>query len=219
MLFSIKDDMSNARFRDAHNDIINEFSAEGEGNSIAVVNANQLDVNEMGKSNRDMDFANLQAMTEKAIAKRYNVPIPLISDENSTYNNLTLAYEALYDNAVIPIVNQILDGLSELLFPRFNIEPEFARLVVDTSGIAAIAQRQAEIAVSRRSSHVWTENELRNAQGLEAIKNGDCIYRPSSWVNDEQLEKEAEDEARLLSSEESENYENEIDPTSESEGK
>lgn len=110
------------------------------------MNSNQLDVTEMGKSNRDMDFAQLQSMTEKAIAKRYNVPIPLISDEMSTYNNLTTAYEALYDNAVIPVANQILDGLSDFLFPRFNLNPQLARLIVDTSEIAAISKRQAEIA-------------------------------------------------------------------------
>ena len=201
MLFSIKDDMSNTRFREAKNQIINEFAGDTGGNSIAVVNSNQLDVTEMGKSNRDMDFAQLQSMTEKAIAKRYNVPIPLISDEMSTYNNLTTAYEALYDNAVIPVANQILDGLSDFLFPRFNLNPQLARLIVDTSEIAAISKRQAEIAEKRRKSYVWTDNELRTAQGLKAMQNGDRIFRPSSWVNDDEpiIDEEIENNVRLVS--------------------
>lgn len=196
LLFSIKESMSQEQFRNARNNIINEFSDEGQGNSIAVINANQMNIEEMGKSHRDMDFVTLQMMTEKAIAKRYNVPIPLISDESSTYNNLTTAYEALYDNAVLPTANQLLDGLSDLLFPRYNLNPQTSRLIADPSGIAAIAQRQADIAEKRRKSYVWSDNELRHEQGLKPIDNGDNIYRPSSWVNDEQLE--AEKEARLV---------------------
>lgn len=185
LVFNIRDDLSYEKFRNAKNAIINDFSGANGGNSIAVLNANQLDVKEMGNSNRDMDFAILQAMTEKAIAKRYQVPLQLISDETSTYNNMTTAYEALYDNAVIPVLNEILAGLSDLLFPRFNLDPQTARIKVNVAKMVALAKRTSIVAEKRRSSYTYTDNEIRAGFGLEAIKGGESVYRPAAWTKDE----------------------------------
>lgn len=181
LLFSIKEDMNPTKFQEAKDAIISQYSGDG-GAGIGVVNANQVDVKEMGVNNKDMDFATLQAMTEKAIAKRYNVPLPLISDESSTYNNLSTAYQALYDNAVIPVANQIYDGMGDLLFPRYRIDPSKTRFCVDVTGIPAIAERMADITLKRRQGGTWTEDELRADQGLEKIINGDVIYRAANLI-------------------------------------
>ena len=185
LVFNIRDDMSYEKFRNAKNTIINDFSGANDGNSIAVVNANQMDVKEMGNSNRDMDFAHLQSMTEKAIAKRYNVPVQFVSDDASTFNNITTAYESLYDNAVIPVLEDILDGMSNILFPRFNLDPQTSRIKVNVGQIIALAKRSATVAEKRRNSFTYTDNEIRAGFGLEPIKNGDSIYRPATWVEDE----------------------------------
>lgn len=181
LLFSIKDDMSAPKFEEAKNRIMAQYAGDN-GNSIGVVNANQVDVTEMGVNNKDMDFANLQSMTEKAIAKRYGVPLPLISDDASTYNNLATAYQALYDNAVIPVANQIFDGIGDMLFPRFKLDPSKTRFKVDEAAIPAIAERMAEIAEKRRKSYTWTDNELRAEQGLDPVKDGDQLYRPANLL-------------------------------------
>ena len=184
LVFNIKDDMSYEQFRNAKNTIVDDFSGP-EGNSIGVVNADQIAVQELGKTNQDMDFATLQSMTEKAVAKRYNVPMPLISDKSATFNNLTTAYESLYDNAVVPIANQILDGLSNLLFPRFKLDSNITKLSINEAKITALASRAALVAQTKRNSYTYTDNEIRSGFGLEAIDNGNSIYRPSTWVSDE----------------------------------
>lgn len=181
LLFSLKEDMNNEKFQEAKNAILASYSGEN-GNGIGVVNANQVEVKEMGVNNKDMDFATLQAMTEKAIAKRYGVPLPIISDDSSTYNNLSTAYQALYDNAVIPVANQIYDGLGDLLFPRYRMDPSSARFCIDVTGVPAIAERMADITLKRRQGGTWTEDELRSEQGLSPIQNGDTIYRPANWL-------------------------------------
>lgn len=124
----------------------------------------------MGNSNRDMDFAHLQSMTEKAIAKRYNVPVQFVSDDASTFNNITTAYESLYDNAVIPVLEDILDGMSNILFPRFNLDPQTSRIKVNVGQIIALAKRSATVAEKRRNSFTYTDNEIRAGFGLEPIK-------------------------------------------------
>lgn len=181
LLFSIKEDMKPEKFQEAKNALIAQYSGDG-GAGIGVVNANQIEVTEMGVNNKDMDFATLQSMTEKAIAKRFNVPLPLISDDSATYNNLSTAYQALYDNAIIPVANQIYDGLADLLFPRYKIDPAKTRFCIDTSTIPAIAERLAEITLKRRQAGTWTEDELRAEQGLEPIINGDQIYRAANLI-------------------------------------
>lgn len=190
LLFSIKDEMSSEKFQETKNMIMAQYSGD-QGNSIGVVNANQIDVQEMGLNNRDMEFAALQGMTEKAIAKRYGVPLPLISDDAATYNNLATAYQALYDNASFPVCNQLLDGLGDLLFPRYKLDPSKARFRIDEAQIPAIAMRQAEIAEKKRKAGVYKDNEIRGDMGLAPIGDGDVIYRPANLLpgmqsNDEQ---------------------------------
>lgn len=181
LLFSIKEDMKPEKFQETKNQLIAQYSGDT-GAGVGVVNANQIEVKEMGVNNRDMDFANLQSMTEKAIAKRYGVPMQLVSDATSSYNNLSTAYQALYDNATIPTGNQLFDGLGDLLFPRFKLDPKKTRFLIDTSEIPAIAERMAEITLKRRQSATWTENELRAPQGLQPIPDGDRIWRAANLL-------------------------------------
>ncbi len=181
LLFSIKDEMTTTKFQEAKQQLIAQYSGDN-GAGIGVVNAHQIDVQEMGINNKDMDFANLQSMTEKAVAKRYNVPMALVSDASSTYNNLSTAYQALYDNAIIPNANQIFDGLGDLLFPRFKLDPKKTRFKVDVTSVPAIAERMADIAIKRRQSGTWKDNELRAEQGLDPVKDGDVIYRPANLL-------------------------------------
>lgn len=181
LLFNIKEDMSQEKFQNAKQQLIAQYSGDN-GAGVGVVNANQIEVKEMGVNNKDMDFANLQSMTEKAVAKRYNVPMALVSDASSTYNNLSTAYQALYDNAIIPTANQIFDGLGDLLFPRFKLDPAKTRFKVDITSVPAIAERMADIAIKRRQSGTWKDNELRAEQGLDPVADGDVIYRAANLL-------------------------------------
>lgn len=181
LLFSILEDLNPEKFAEAKEQIISQYSSD-QGQSIAVVKGSQIDVKEMGVTNKDMDFATLQKMTEKAIAKRYNYPLALISDDSSTFNNLSTAYQALYDNCVMPVARQLYDALGALLLPRYNLDPALVHLKVDDSSVPAIALRMAEIAQTRRNSYTWKENELRAGQGLDPLEDGDKVYRPANLM-------------------------------------
>lgn len=191
LLFSIKDEMSWLKFQEAKNQIMDQFSGT-QGNTIGVVQADQIDVKEMGSNNRDMDFYNLQQMSEKAIGKRFGIPMQLINDGSSSYNNLSTAVQCFYDDAVTPLSRTILETLSEMLLPRYGLSQQTARLYADTSNVPAIAQRTVELTKQRREIYTMTDNELRREQSLEDIENGDSVWRPATWVNDEQYEEQQE---------------------------
>ena len=195
LLFTIKDDMSYLKFQEAKNQILDQFSGPA-GNSIGVVHADQIDVTEMGANNRDMDFYNLQQMAEKSIAKRLNIPMQLVNDGSSSYNNLSTAVQCFYDDAVTPLSNTILESVSDMLLPRFGLDLKTSRLVADTSHVPAIALRTSELTKIRRESYIMTDNELRRDERLEDVENGDSIWRPATWVNDEQYE-DMQENARL----------------------
>ena len=195
LVFQIKDDMSHTKFQDAKESIKSQYSG-AEGSSIAVINANQMDVSEMGNTNRDMDFAVLQAMTEKAIAKRFNVPLPLISDDSSTYNNLNTAYAALYDRAVLPAAREILSGLASLLFPRFGLTS--ARFEIDLTKIPSLAERNAALIKQMRDTNIYSENELRLRAHLPPIPKGDQIFRTASLVSGEEIDDYMDDNPTLI---------------------
>lgn len=195
LVFQIKDDMSLSKFQDAKESIKNQFAGT-EGTSIAVVNANQMNVSEMGNTNRDMDFATLQKMTEKAIAKRFNIPLPLVSDDSSTFNNLTTAYAALYDRAVIPTAREILSGLQTLLFPRFGLTN--AQFEIDLTKIPSLAERNASLIKQMRDTNIYSENELRSRAHLPPIPKGEQIFRNAGLISGEEIDDYQDDNPTII---------------------
>ena len=191
LLFSIKDDMSFLKFQEVKQQIHDQYSGT-EAESVAVVNASQIDVSELGINAKDMDFAKLELMVQKSVAKRFSVPMQLVSDEKSSYNNMSTAYQALFDNCVLPLSSDILEGLSAMLLPRFDIDPSKAKLCVDTEKVPSLAIRRAELAEKKRASYACTDNEIRRVLMLGDVERGEQIYRPAGWVSDEEMDEVTE---------------------------
>ena len=191
LLFSIKDDMSFLKFQEVKQQIHDQYSGT-ESESVAVVNANQIDVSELGLNPKDMDFAAMETMVQKSIAKRYNVPLQMVNDQTSSYNNLSTAYQQLYDACVLPLASDILGGLGAMLLPRFDIDASKAKLCVDTEKVPSLAFRRAELAEKKRASYAVTDNEIRRCLHLPDVERGDQIYRPAGWVSDEQMDEVTE---------------------------
>ena len=65
---------------------------------------------EAQSSPRDMDFLNTSREMAKLVASALGVPLPLIDNDASTFNNMATAREAFYTNTIIPLFREFLSS-------------------------------------------------------------------------------------------------------------
>jgi len=136
---------------------------------------------EMGKSNRDMDFAKLMQSKAEAIYTRLNIPLPLITSSAMTMNNLSVAQLALYDNAVLPLLSKLYGELTLFLGARFGLT-EDEILSCDPATIPALQSRRLTNLLMQSKLNILSPNEQRAALGREGFEGGDDIYQPANLL-------------------------------------
>lgn len=136
---------------------------------------------EMGKSNRDMDFRNLKRDDAVAIYNRLKVPLALVTPEQMTLSNMEVAKLSLYDNAVLPLCRRLLEELTLFIGPRFKLSTTES-LSVDPESIPALQGRQNAELKQQAELNVLTDNEIRSKLGREELDGGNVLYKPATSV-------------------------------------
>ena len=176
LVVSFSEDMSGDDFRAAQSAIRKEFGGANKAGAIAVTSGGAMDMKEMGQTNKDMDWSTLQDHAKMATASSLRFPLVLIFIAASSYNNYAVAKVAMWDDAALPLLNDVYGGLSDFLFPRYPDIPPNARLGVDESEVPALVDRKLDELVKRRAVNAETDNELRRLLGREDIgPAGDSI--------------------------------------------
>lgn len=141
-----------------------------------------MDVKEMMLTNKDMDFGRLTDIAEKAVAKRFKIPLPLITSDAMTYSNFESAQLALYDKAVIPLVNTMCKELTKFLGVRFKLK-DTDYITYDDEDITALQTRRFEELKTRKEIGVETPDEMRALLGREPlVSGGNYLYYPAGVV-------------------------------------
>ncbi len=209
LVFNFDEDLSDDDFRTLKERVISQYGGAPKAGTIGVTSGGKLKIEELGTSNLDMDFVNLQMMAKQAVALQYKVPLPLVTIQASTFNNYREAKLALFDDAVLPLADRIYAGLTDLLMPRFGIDPVEEQITYDLDTITALAIRRNEELKLRRELNLESLNELRAVIGRENVTGGDQILAPATMIpigNDifTQDNIQAEPEPGLLRDEQSE---------------
>ena len=136
---------------------------------------------EMGKSNKDMDFAELKREIKEVIFTRLDIPVPLISSASMTMNNYQVANIALYDGAVIPLSSKLYGELTLFLGPRFGLS-EDEILSCDPATIPALQSRRLTTLLMQNKLYILSDNEQRAQLGREGYTGGDAIYKPGTLI-------------------------------------
>jgi len=150
---------------------------------IVPMSAQDMKITELGKSNKDMDYLNLEKLAAQATYNRYRIPLPLVTSDASTFNNMGTAVSQLYDFAVLPTVNKIFSELSLMLLPRFGLDPRKELITYNPEEITALKSRRLDELKARKEIGVETTNEIR--EGLpnrEPIQGGDTLYQAANLV-------------------------------------
>lgn len=183
LLVQFKDAMSEDEHIARRDSIRAQFAGPENGGNIGVISSADMDVKEFGTTNKDMDYAELDAVAREALFLRYKIPLPLVSNDASTDNNMQHAVFHLYDRAVLPLADVLLDGLGRMLLPRYGIDPQRACLTYNPESIEALVARRVDMLLARQKLGVETINELRaQLPNREPLEGGDTLYQASTLV-------------------------------------
>lgn len=121
----------------------------------------------LSQTARDMDFLATLKETSKYVASALGVPLPLIDNDASTFNNLEQAKERLYTDTALPILREVLSALNRWLVPRFGDGLEL-RVDLDTiPALEALRERMFNRALAAYGAGVLTLEESRELMGYE----------------------------------------------------
>lgn len=182
LVFNYAEDMSDDDFEEVRSRVIDQYGGSDNAGKIGVTSGGNLDIKELGNTNKDMDFAMLQEAARIAVALQYKFPLPLLSTDASTFNNYKEAKAALYDDAVLPLADRLFGGLSDFLLPRYGLDPTKFRITYDMDQITALSARRNEELKLRRDLNLETTNELRAMIGREPIDGGDTVLAPATMI-------------------------------------
>lgn len=123
---------------------------------------------QLSQSARDMDFLKTMQETAKYVASALGVPLPLIDNDASTFNNLEQAKERLYTDTVIPILNELLAELNNWLLPRYGQDGLEFRIDMDTiPALEGLRQKMFERAVMAYEKGLLSLQESRILMGYD----------------------------------------------------
>lgn len=136
---------------------------------------------QLSESTKDMDFPTLKKSVAEACYSAVKIPLPMISPDNMSFANMDASKYLFYDNAVLPILKRLLKFLSVKLLSRYP-NAQGLEFYFDESTIEALEARKFENAKILSQIGKFTDNEVRNITGFEAIDGGDIIYRPANLI-------------------------------------
>lgn len=174
VIFKDEDEVKEDEHERRKQSLNEQLRGPGKAGAIGVMsNADIAEVRELGINNKDMDFANLEQSASKAIYLRYKIPLALVTETASTFNNVSTGIELLYDNAVLPTVDNLFSGLSLFLMPRFGLDASREKITYNPETITALKNRLLNEVLLRKQIGVETTNELRSLlPGREPLANG-----------------------------------------------
>ena len=132
-----------------------------------------LEWKEMSISPKDMDFINMKDSAARDIALAFGVPPQLLGiPGDSTYNNLAESRLALWEQTIIPMLDDLLCYISSWLNQVFNSN---VLLGYEQDSISPLSPRREKIWKFIEDADYMTINEKRKAVGLSAVEGGDIL--------------------------------------------
>lgn len=152
---------------DQYNRIKSQIDEEFSGAANAgrpVLLEGGMDWKEMSLSPKDMDYVEMKNSAARDIALAFGVPPQLLGiPGDNTYANLAEARLALWEQTVIPQVNNLVDALNNWLVPKFDAK---IRLEADLDNIPALHLRRDALWNRVNSADFLSAEEKKKILGL-----------------------------------------------------
>jgi HK97 family phage portal protein len=105
---------------------------------------NTLSYQQIGLNANDLKIIESGVLTDRQLCNAYGVSSRLFNDPaNSTFNNVKEANKAMYQNAVLPTLNKIIEDLNRFWLAQYSMRDGVNyQLQVDTSSVEALQADQ-----------------------------------------------------------------------------
>lgn len=181
-VLTLDEEMSNDAYEKAKAEVNNFYSGADNAGNILIFEGEGSKFESFNISPRDMDFANLSDRNITAIYNRLNIPLPFVSEKTMTYNNFSEALYQLYILAVLPVMEQIFETLSNLILPHYKDGEEY-EIHYDEMDIDVMAQRKRGQDADTIKLGITTYNEARGMFSLDPLsQGGDDVFVPPNLI-------------------------------------
>ena len=124
-----------------------------------------LEWKEMSISPKDMDFINTKHSAARDIALAFGVPPQLLGiPGDATYNNMAEARLSLWEQTILPMVDNVASSLNNWLVPIFSNE---LKLSVNLDDISALAPRREAAWNRAKDADFLSDEEKRKVVGVK----------------------------------------------------
>lgn len=123
-----------------------------------------LEWKEMSISPKDMDFINTKHSAARDIALAFGVPPQLLGiPGDATYNNMSEARLSLWEQTILPMVDNVVNSLNSWLVPIFGND---LKLSVDLDSISALSPRRDSAWQRAKDADFLSDEEKRKMVGV-----------------------------------------------------
>lgn len=136
---------------------------------------------QMSLSPKDMDFQNLKKNAEKQIYINLGIPLPILTDDASTFNNKSEARLEFYEDRVFGIAEDILSALTDFLLINRYKKPNL-EFIINKNEVDALSIKRASKIELVNNNAVLTLNEKRAKLGQPPILGGDQVFTASGMA-------------------------------------
>jgi HK97 family phage portal protein len=133
-----------------------------------------LEWKEMSLTPKDMDFIEAKHSAARDIALAFGVPPQLLGiPGDNTYSNLAEARLALWEQTILPLLQQLVDSLNGWLVPQFRMGSVPIKLALDMENTSALAPRREAMWARLKDADFLTVAEKRQLAGIGDFHEGD----------------------------------------------
>jgi HK97 family phage portal protein len=170
-------------------DIVNGKMNGVENKGKVTTAAVSLQWQEMGMSSVDMNLIETNKLSKDDICNIFNFPAVLISNSNTTYNNVREAKKELVSGLIVNECTSFTDALNRWLVPMFGIKNKQYHIDFDISALPEMQEDMQKMAEALDKMPYLTWNEKRSVQKWDASKdpNLDKFYVDGNLVPLDQL--------------------------------
>lgn len=164
--------LTDKQYRDLKNMIDDAFAGPKNAGRPLLLEGG-LEWQEMSLTPKDMDFIESKHSSARDVALALGMPPQLLGiPGDNTYSNLQEARLALWEQTIIPMMENVVEHMSNWLTSFY---PQDLELKYDIDNISALSARREEVWRRVENCSFLTLNEKREAVGLTPLKNGDTI--------------------------------------------
>ena len=118
----------------------------------------------------------------KYVATAFGVPLPLVDNDASTFNNVEQAKERLWTDTILPLLNEFLESFGKWLLPAYGKDLKFGYNEDSIPALEGIRAKRFTRMADSIGKGLITINEGRDAIGYDDIEGGDDLLIPSQLI-------------------------------------